>query len=248
MKAIILVAGLGTRLRPITDKIPKCLVKVNGKTILEDALDGLEKNNVEEAILVVGYLKDQVKQAIGNQFGKMRISYVDNDIYDKTNNSYSLWLAIKDLIEPLLILEGDVVFENKLLENFLADPRENLSILEKYNSNLDGSFVNLDQSQRIVEVIHKKDRPEGFTLEDKYKTVNIHKFSSQFVENYLKPVLAKYSQEGGENEPIERVLNELVQGEAEIAGFETNGLKWFEIDDAQDLAKAEDLFKDIKIV
>ena len=85
-------------------------------------------------------------------------------------------------------------------------------------------------------------------MEDKYKTVNIHKFSSQFVENYLKPVLAKYSQEGGENEPIERVLNELVQGEAEIAGFETNGLKWFEIDDAQDLAKAEDLFKDIKIV
>ena len=120
MKAIILVAGRGTRLKPLTDTIPKCLTEVNGKPILFNALEHLEKNKIEETILVVGYLRDKIEERIGNFFGNMKITYVKNDIYDKTNTSYSLWLALKDLLidDSLLVLEGDVFFEEELLKRF----------------------------------------------------------------------------------------------------------------------------------
>ena len=105
-KAIILVAGRGQRLKPLTDKNPKCLIEINGKTILINTIDSLAENNLKEVILVVGYLKDKIKKTIGDNWKGMQITYFDNDLFQKTNNSYSLWLGIEGLDENLLILEG----------------------------------------------------------------------------------------------------------------------------------------------
>lgn len=246
-KAIILVAGRGNRLRPLTDSMPKCLTEVNGESILENALKKLSENGIKETILVVGYLKEKIKGNIGNEFNDMKINYVDNDIYDKTNTSYSLWLAIKDLDEDVLILEGDVFFEDKLLKDFLNDKRRNLTIVERYKKHLDGSFVDIDEnSKRVLEWIHKKDRSDNFTIEDKYKTVNIHKFSSDFLKEFLIPTLKNYSGVD-RKEPIESVLRDILKAGGNIFVFETLGRKWFEIDNLKELKMAEEIFRNKKL-
>lgn len=242
-KAIILAAGLGTRLRPLTDKIPKSLIEINGKTILVNALEKLEKNNIKEVILVVGYLKNKIKEKVGDRFGKIKITYIENDIYDKTNNSYSLWLGLKDLNEDVLIMEGDIFFENKLLKEFLEDERENLTIVEKYNPNLDGTFVELGSKYIVLDWVHKKDRPKRFTLEDKYKTVNIHKFSSIFIKEWIIPILKSHITKKQGREPIETIFNRIIKNKGKIYAFKNRGAKWFEIDDINDLERAQEIFK-----
>jgi choline kinase len=241
-KAIILVAGMGTRLKPLTDNIPKCLIEINKKPILVNALEKLALGGTKEVILVVGYLQEKIKAAIGDRFSGMKISYVLNDRYNQTNTSYSLWLAVKDLMEDILILEGDIFFENRLLEDFLGDKRQNLTAVEKYNPNLDGTFVEIGADQKVFKWIHKKDRPINFQLEDKYKTVNIHKFNSDFVCNILKPELKRQANYGGK-EPIETVFKNILQQGAEIFAFDVGNRKWFEVDEAEEIKIAEEIFK-----
>ena len=241
-KAIILVAGRGTRLKPLTDKVHKCLTKVNDTPILFNALRHLQNNGVREVILVVGYLGEQIRREVGQKFGKIKVSYVNNPIYFKTNTGYSLWLAMKKIEESILILEGDVFFEGSLLKKFLLDSRENLTVLEKYNSTLDGTFVSLGENFLVVDWVHKKDRPEGFTVEDKYKTVNIYKFSKNFVEKWLKPFLAEHATKLEGVSPVEFVFRDIIAAGGKIEGCVTN-LKWFEIDDIKDLRIAEEIFK-----
>ncbi|OGD85606.1 hypothetical protein A2164_00750 [Candidatus Curtissbacteria bacterium RBG_13_35_7] len=242
-KAILLIAGQGTRLRPLTEKMPKCLVEVKRKAILINALENLAKNNIKEAILVVGYLKEKIKEKIGDELDGMKITYIANDLYEQTNNTYSLWLAIKDLDEDLLILEGDIFFEEELLKRFIEDKREDLTIVEKYNSKLDGTFVEVVDDQRILSWVHKKDRPIGFTLKNKYKTVNIHKFSGSFIRNWLIPALEKHAKDKKGKEPIESMFSDIIKNQGKIYVFDAKGLLWIEIDDVDDLKRAEEIFK-----
>ena len=245
MKAIILVAGMGTRLKPLTDNTHKCLTEVNGKAIIVNALKHLDSIGVDETILVIGYLGDQIKKRIGDKFGNMKISYIENPIYNKTNTSYSLWVALKDLevVDRLLVLEGDVFFEEQLLINFLSDDFSTSTVVQKYNPNLDGSFVELS-SNLVIDWIHKKVRPVNFTIEDKFKTVNIHKFDKIFVKELLKPTLKQHVDEKNGEEPMEHVMQDIVtKRNGKVHVFEVGTLKWFEIDDVDELKIAEEIFK-----
>ncbi len=244
MKAIVLAAGMGTRLKPLTDSVPKCLTEVNGKPILINMLENLKESGVEETNIVIGYLGNIIQDRIGNNFGNMKVSYTTNPIYDKTNTSYSLWLALEKLGESddLLILEGDVFFEKRLLNELLRKDQPNMTVVQKYNSELDGSFVDIDNG-RVVDWIHKSRRKEGFTLSDKHKTVNIHKFDYKFVEEQLKPALFKSVKESNGKEPIEYVMQEIVTNKGgKITPLEVGEMKWFEIDDLNDLKIAEKIF------
>ncbi len=242
-KAIILLAGMGTRLKPVTDDIPKCLVKINGKSILENTLSRLNEFGINEVTLVVGYLANKIQEKIGDSFKRIKIKYIKSNIYDKTNNSYSLWIGIKNLDEDLLILEGDIFFESKLLKSFIDDKHKNKTLVEKWNSKLDGSFVEVDNG--IVKAwIHKKDRPEEFKIENKYKTVNIHSFSKEFINTWLKPELKTHIEETGGTEPIETIFKNIVTKGCTISAPETKG-KWFEIDDVNDLKMAEEIFEGV---
>lgn len=246
MKAIILAAGIGTRLKPLTDNMPKCLTEVNGKSILSNMLEQLDSVGVEEAILVIGYFGNQIKEKIGYKFGNMKISYIENPIYAKTNTSYSLWLAVKDLgfDGALLVLEGDVFFEKALLKEFLDDGFLTSTIVQKYKPGLDGSFVELDGSI-VVDWIHKKARPADFTIEDKFKTVNIYKFDKDFAQYSLIPILKEHIEEGQGKEPLEYVMQDIVKNRGEkINAFEVGKLKWFEIDDIKELKIAEKIFEE----
>lgn len=250
MEAVILVAGIGIRLKPLTDNVPKCLTEVCGKAILDNGLEILEQNGIKRTTLVIGYLGDKIRERIGDKFGDMDIRYVENKIYSKTNTSHSLFLAIKDLNldSALLILEGDVFFENRLLIKFLSNEFLTSTVVQKYNPNLDGSFVEVKETV-VVDWIHKNKRKRDFTIEDKFKTVNIHKFNSPFVNNLLKPVLEQHAEKEEGKEPIEYILQDIVtKRDGIIHAFETGDLKWFEIDDANDLKIAEAIFGSSKSI
>lgn len=246
-KAIILAAGMGTRLKPLTLSNHKCLTKVNGTPILFNALENLRHAGVDETLLVVGYLSDAIKEAVGENYNGMKISYAENLVYDRTNTSYSLLLGLQNLGEydSLLLLEGDVFFERSLMDRLLMDSHDNMTVLEGYRPDLDGSFAERDRDGYVIDWTHKSMREAGYTLENKYKTVNIHRFGKAFVETNLYPELERSCSEKQGKEPIENVMRSIVRNDNKaVYGLLTGICRWYEIDDLKDLAEAERIFKE----
>lgn len=244
-KAIILVAGMGTRLKPLTLENHKCLTEVNGVAILENALKNLSTVGVSQVILVVGYLKDQIRDRIGSRFADMSITYAENNIYDQTNTVYSLQKGLDVLkdYDEMLLLEGDVFFHKEVLDDLISMDEPNVTVLEPYNDMLDGTFAELDQKGYVVDWTHKSMRPEDYTVSDKYKTVNIHKLSYTFIKGYLDSAIKVIEEERGIKQPLENVMQRIVRKNPNLVkGLVLSGQKWFEIDDQHDLEIAERIF------
>lgn len=244
MKAINLIAGRGSRLKPLTDLVPKCLTEVNGKAILINTLESIANAGLDRCTLVIGYMGEAIKKRIGNRFKNVDIEYIENKIYNKTNSGFSLWLALKETAEDVLILEGDVYYEPQLLIRFIEESSNNSTIVESYRKELDGSFVEVNNG-KVIDWVHKTKRPKDYRLEDKFKTVNIHKFDKYFLNNILKPYLEKNIKENEGKNPLEYVMQEIVKDHPYIEAFKTQGQKWFEIDTIEELDIAEKLFKKI---
>lgn len=244
-KAMILVAGMGTRLKPLTLQNHKCLTEVNGVPILENALKNLNAVGVSQVILVVGYLKQQIMGRIGDHYADMSIVYAENDIYDQTNTVFSLKKGLDVLgdYDELLLLEGDVFFHKVILDDLILLDDPNATVLEPYNDILDGTFAEIDQKGFVIDWTHKSMRSENYTVFDKYKTVNIHKFSNAFISDYLTPTMNAIEEEGGIKQPLENVMQVIVNKNSDLVkGLVLDGQKWFEIDDQHDLEIAEKIF------
>lgn len=243
MQAIILAAGMGKRLGEYTQDNTKCMLVVNGVRLIDRALEALHSVGVSRVVLVVGYKGQNVKDYVGTSYKEIPIEYVDNPIYDKTNNIYSLFLA-KDYLmaEDTLLLESDSIFDASVVQKLVDDPNPNLALVDKYESWMDGTVVTLDDERRILRIIDK----EHFRYEeikDYYKTVNIYKFSKEFSTKYYVPFLAAYSSALGNNEYYEQVLRVILHlRNAPLKALLLNGEPWYEIDDVQDLDIASGLF------
>ncbi len=243
MQAIILAAGMGKRLKELTDDNTKCMVKVNGVTIIDRMLRQLEKLRLSRIIIVIGYKGQKLVDYISGLQITTPIVYVTNEIYDKTNNIYSLYLARDFLLaEDTLLLESDLVFEDAVLERIIHDPYPSLALVAKYESWMDGTVVTLDQDMGITSFLDKN----HFRFEDVrdyYKTVNIYKFSREFSNTHYVPFLEAYSKALGNNEYYEQVLKVItLLDEPEIKASVLEDEKWYEIDDIQDLDIAESIF------
>ena len=243
MQAIILAAGMGKRLGEYTQDNTKCMLVVNGVRLIDRTLESLHSVGVSRVVLVVGYKGQNVKDYVGRDYKGIPIEYVDNPIYDKTNNIYSLFLAKDYLIaEDTLLLESDSIFDSSVVQKLVDDPNPNLALVDKYESWMDGTVVTLDDERRILRIIDK----EHFRYEeikDYYKTVNIYKFSKEFSKKYYVPFLAAYSSALGNNEYYEQVLRVILHlRNAPLMALPLNGEPWYEIDDVQDLDIASGLF------
>ena len=240
-RAVLLVAGIGSRLGKLTTEVPKCLVEVNGISILENALAHLGTAGISETVLVVGYRDDLIRNRVGDAIGRMRIAYRTNPEFRSTSTSRSLWLGLKDLDDDVLVLEGDVFFERCVLERFLAVPAVDATLVDPWRPGLDGSLVQIGPDRIVRAWLHKKEQPPGFSPNGTYKTVNVHRFSSGFVRQWLRPALtAQVSADGG-REPIETVFAGMVRDGAHIHAADVAG-RWVEIDDEMDLRSAVALF------
>ncbi|GHV79755.1 aminotransferase [Spirochaetia bacterium] len=243
MQAIILAAGMGNRLGKYTKDNTKCMLAINGKTLIERSLDALDNAGIKKCIMVVGYQKGNVISFLGSRYKSIDIQYVSNDIYDKTNNIYSLFLAKDYLLQDdTLLLESDLIFESRLISDMLACPEPTIAAVALYESWMDGTVVQLAKDNVIANFIPKK----FFNYHEKetyYKTVNIYKFSKDFLQNTYVPFLEAYSHAMGNNEYYEQVLRVITTlDQHELKAFVLDGHKWYEIDDVQDKNIAETIF------
>ena len=121
--AVLLAAGLGSRLAPLTDAVPKCLVAVSGVPILERLVRALDTHGFRRLIIVTGYKAETIREYLGERFGGIAVEYVLSPCFETTNNIYSLWLARHLIDEPFLLVESDVVFDEQLLAPLLEPGR-----------------------------------------------------------------------------------------------------------------------------
>lgn len=246
MQAIILAAGMGKRLGELTKNNTKCMVEVNGVTLIDRMLSQLSRLPLERIIIVVGYEGRKLIDYIGNRYdSKLRIEYVENPIYDKTNNIYSLALAKDKLQEDdTLLIESDLIFDDRLFDLILADSYPNLALVAKYQTWMDGTMVKLDDDNNIVNFVPK----QAFNyndVESYYKTVNIYKFSKEFSTYKYVPFLEAYTKALGNNEYYEQVLRVITfLDKSDLKALPISDERWYEIDDIQDKDIAEALFSE----
>ena len=251
MQAIILAAGMGSRLKELTKNNTKCMVKVNGVTLIDRMLHQIEKNKIDRIIIVVGYKGEILKEYINSLDIKIPITFVENPIYNKTNNIYSLYLAREYLTkDDTLLFESDLIFEDNLITMLIDDPRPTLALVDKYEAWMDGTCVKLDENSNIDAFVPGS-KFKYDEIDEYYKTINIYKFSKNFSETHYVPFLEAYSKALGNNEYYEQVLKVITMlDDSELKAKKINGEKWYEIDDVQDLDIAETIFiedKDKKV-
>lgn len=243
MQAIILAAGMGRRLGEFTSNNTKCMLEVNGVRLIDRMLNQLSKLKFNRIIIVIGYEGDKLRSYIIKNYPSSHIEFIKNDIYDKTNNIYSLWLTRGYMAEEdTILLESDLIYEDAILEAAVNSSDENVALVSKYESWMDGTMVRIDDDRNIVNFIPKA----AFKYNDTefyYKTVNIYKFSKDFIVNHYLPFLDAYIKVLGENEYYEQVLRVITLiDNADIKALPITGMHWYEIDDVQDLRIAEVLF------
>lgn len=243
MQAIILAAGMGKRLGELTKGNTKCMVSVNGVPLINRMLKQLAALPLSRIVVVVGYEGEKLRNHIDSLDVSVPVEYVENPIYNKTNNIYSLALA-QDYLqkEDTILLESDLIFEDGILSKLISAPGKNLALVAKYQPWMDGTMVRIDNKNNIINFVPKS----AFRYSDigsYYKTVNIYKFSKEFSARYYVPFLNAYSKAQGDNEYYEQVLRILTFLErVDFKALPLDDEKWYEIDDVQDLDIAEALF------
>jgi choline kinase len=239
MKAVILAAGVGSRIRPMTDNCPKCLLKVGGVTILERMLSNIKACGITDVILVLGYLQEQIEAIVKSSFPDLNTQLIVNKQFRETNTGYSLMLTedyIKD--STFVKLDADVVFDKTILENLLASNDQNWLCVDK-NIHLDAEEIKVvvKDNNRIVKV--SKTVPPHDAIGE---SIGIEKISSKaafllFSELRLMMEHGKNQQEYYEG-AYERLINKGVP----FYALNITGLKWTEIDTQKDYETAENTF------
>lgn len=243
MQAIILAAGMGRRLGEFTADNTKCMLKVNGVRLIDRMLHQLHKLPLNRIVIVIGYEGGKLRDYVEENYPRWPLEFVENPVYDKTNNIYSLWLAREYMAEDeTLLLESDLIFEDSVLESAVKSEYSDCALISKYETWMDGTMVRIDDGNNIISFIPKKD----FRYSDTphyYKTVNIYKFSRRFITNHYLPFLEVYIRVLGENEYYEQVLRVITLiDRTGLKALPITGKHWYEIDDVQDLRIAETIF------
>ena len=251
MQGLMLAAGMGKRLGKYTQGNTKCMLEVAGETLIERAVNALKSAGIHRLIMVVGYKSENLKNFIKQKIIDMEIIFIDNDNYDKSNNIYSLYLA-KDWLEKddTIMLESDLIFEDRMIQELVANKNKDVALVAKYEQWMDGTVVTIDSKNRITEFIEKKDFRFD-RIDEYYKTVNIYKLSKEFSKNQYIPFLEAYMKAYGINEYYELALKAIAHlSRSTLKALPIGDIKWYEIDDAQDydivnclFSKPEDTIK-----
>ena len=230
--ALLLAAGTGSRLSPLTDKVPKCLVSVNEISILERLIHSLQLHNFKRLVIVVGHEADCIRNFLGTRAGGMKIEYINSPLYNTTNNIYSLWLARKVIEEPFLLIESDLVFDPEMLKGMLYPDRIAVARLHPWMS---GTTVAINNRRKIAKFNcgpHKH-------KDNQYKTVNIYSLSV-ITWQLVRERLDHHISENRVNGYYETVFADMVnEGCLSFTPVFFDAKRWYEIDTIADLRAAD---------
>jgi choline kinase len=239
MKAVILAAGIASRLRPLTDNTPKCLLKVGDKNILQLTLENLLDNNINELVMVTGYLEQQIKDFIKVNFPQLQVSYIYNEVYDTTNNIYSLWLAKEALLDDeMLLMDSDIIFDGKIIEALLHSGYENCLALKRHNVGDEEIKVKADENGRVLEI--SKIVPPALAAGE---SIGIEKFGKESLYKLFEVIDRKVVDEKMVNIFYEKAFEEMINEGENIYIVDTTDYICMEIDTAADLQTAAEVLK-----
>jgi histidinol-phosphate/aromatic aminotransferase/cobyric acid decarboxylase-like protein/choline kinase len=244
MKALILAAGYGNRMRPLTDNLPKTLLEVGGKPIIDRIIDGLTANNVRDIAVVTGYRHDELRDHLLRTHPSLKFSFVHNERYRETNNIFSMSLALESLAidDDIILIESDLVFHPSVIGRLLRNQHPTVALVDRFRSGMDGTVVAVENGV-ITSVIPPHLQSDTFDYSDKYKTLNIYKFSKEFCATTFKKLLTYYANAIDANCYYELILGILIYMQRETIYAEiVAGESWAEIDDPNDLQNAEFIF------
>ncbi|WP_163340696.1 sugar phosphate nucleotidyltransferase [Desulfopila sp. IMCC35008] len=230
--ALLLAAGTGSRLSPLTDMTPKCLVHVNEFTILERLVRSLQDYDFKRLVVVVGHQEDSVRDYLGTKAGGIEISYITSPFYKTTNNIYSLWLARKIIDEPFMLIESDLVFDSQMLKGMLIPDRMAVAKIRPW---MNGTTVTVNRSNK-VDAFHCGINKLNTSH---FKTVNIYSLSRATWRAVCKK-LDGYISNNLVNGYYETVFADMVsEGCLSFSPVFFDSSLWYEIDTLDDLRAAE---------
>lgn len=247
LKVVILTAGYGKRMRPLTNETHKTLLEISGKTVIQRIIDALLPFDLTDITIVTGYRNAEIKAYLGETYPDLDIQYIHNERYRETNNIYSMSLALQQMSidGDILLIESDLIFEPAVISRLINSPHRNVALVDHYRSGMDGTVVTVDSEQgTITNVIPPHLQGSDFNFKDKYKTLNIYRFSQEFCNETFQKLLTYYAQTIDDNCYYELILGIIIYMQkidfyAEIL----NGEKWTEIDDPNDLNIARFTFE-----
>ncbi len=244
MKAIILAAGSGRRMRPLSDREHKALLRIGSKTIISRIVDGLMDNGIERIVVGTGYMAGRLESYLTEKYPAIAFTFINNSRFNETNNIHTLALIFSAIAidEDIILIESDLIYEPSVIRRIIRSQFSNVALVDKYRSGLDGTVVGIAEN-RIIDVFPPHLQDSRFDFADKYKTLNIYKFSSEFCNATFKKLLKYYSKVIDDNCYYELILGILIYIQRETIYAEVIGdEKWAEVDDPNDLKVAEFIF------
>ncbi len=239
MKAIILAAGIGSRIRPMTDNCPKCLLRIGGITILERMISHIKSCGIKDVIFVLGYCQEQIKETVKTKFPELNAHFVTNNYYANTNTGFSLMLA-KDFIKDSAFIkfDADVVFEKAILKKLIACNDANCLCIDK-NIHLDAEEIKviINNQNRVLKASKTAD-PKAAVGE----SIGIEKIDSSAAMLLFSELETMMEDKKNHQDYYESSYNRLIEKNIPFHALDISGLKWTEIDTIDDFIKAEKIF------
>lgn len=234
--ALLLAAGTGSRLLPLTKESPKCMTLVSEISILSRLVENLRLQGFKKLVVVTGHLSASIESFLGTKYNGMVIEYVHSPFYKTTNNIYSLWMAREIMVEPFVLIESDLVFDPLLLNDMIYPDRMAVASIDGW---MNGTTVIIDEENKVLEFTTDTDPIQDIV---KYKTVNIYSFSVSSWQAISKR-LDRHIKDGKVKGYYETVFSELLnEGDLSLEAVSFDERAWYEIDNIGDLSEAVKLF------
>ena len=235
MRALILAAGTASRLRPLTDNRPKCLLKVGDKCFLERAIEALLANQVNDIAIVTGFLREQIEHLVSEKFPDLGVEYIHNEQYSSTNNIYSLWLAKASVgTRDFLLLDSDILFDQALITLLLADDSPDSLALNRHPLGEEEMKVVVDANGRVTEISKtcRLDTAAG-------ESIGIEKISAAYAQSLFKELDVMIEEEKQVNLFYEHAFERLILKGQTFKAVDTTAIFSMEIDTVEDYIEAQ---------
>lgn len=245
MQAVILTAGRGRRMEPLSRSCHKALLEIGGMTILGRAIDSLVAAGINQITIVTGYRADDITGFVTQHYPSLPVRFVLNERYETTNNIVSLALALESLedTDDVLLIECDLLFEPRLIKELIEHPAKNVALVDRYRTGMDGTVVTIDDNGYVSQVFPTVSQGRDFRYQNKFKTLNIYRFDRNFCRRTLRPMVSAYANHVDANCYYELVLGMLANvPEHRIAAQVVAESDWVEVDDPNDLNVARFAF------
>lgn len=237
MKAVILAAGIASRLRPLTDTTPKCLLKIGEQCLLQRAFDALVQNGFNEFVIVTGYRQQQIVDFLETHYPKQKTTFIYNEQYESTNNIYSLWLTRPHVDnENILLLDSDIIFDPQIVTKLLESSKEDILALNRHELGAEEIKVIVDSELKVKEISKVCSITDAIG-----ESIGIEKMSASYTKALFRELEIMIEEEGLNNIFYERAFERLIPKGHSFYVLDTTQFFSAELDTIEDFEQAKRL-------